>query len=260
MGAEVRRSAFQRRARQEKNFSDRIKALLAKIDCRRAETDADREAIFRLRYQAYLREGAIPFSSSGRFSDHCDEAPNAYLFGLYIDEKLASSIRIHVTSKEHPGSLSLETFADILQPEIDVGKIIIDPTRFVADETLSRLHRGLPFATLRLSMVAAEHFHADLVLAPVRVEHQAFYRRAFGQQVICEPRPYPNLTKPLSLMAIQYPMAVAELWRRYPFIPSTIFERRMLFERTQALAAHETALSPEHTPSFNARGTTRLVG
>lgn len=221
-------------------FSDGVARLLERIDCRRADTIEEREAIFRLRYEAYLREGAISANSSGTFSDRYDEAPNAYVFGFYIDDRLASSIRIHVASKQNPTSLTLQAFPDILQPELDAGKVIIDPNRFVADPTLSRLHRGLPYATLRLSMVAAQHFNADIVLAAVRVEHQSFYRRAFDQRVICEPRPYPNLTKPLSLMAIHYPTAVNELWRRYPFIPATVCERRRLFERSQHTEAEAT--------------------
>jgi N-acyl-L-homoserine lactone synthetase len=242
-------SSSQRRFRKSQGddpqgaFSDGVARLLARIDCRRADSAEEREAIFRLRYEAYLREGAIAADPSGRFSDVYDEAANAYAFGLYIDGQLASSIRIHVASKQNPTSLTLQAFPDILQPELDAGKVIIDPNRFVADPTLSRLHRGLPYATLRLSMVAAQHFNADIVLAAVRVEHQGFYRRAFDQRVICEPRPYPNLTKPLSLMAIQYPAAVNDLWRRYPFIPASASERRRLFERPQHSEA-EVTLQP----------------
>src|SRR5271167_109923 len=243
-------SAVSNRAAAQRSFSDRIAQLLARIDCRRADTREQREAIFRLRYDAYLREGAIFPNSSGMFSDRYDETPNAYLFGLYIDDKLASSIRIHVASKECPACLSLEAFPDILQPELDTGKVIIDPTRFVSDEGLSRLHRGLPYATLRLPKAAAEHFRADLVLAAVRVEHQAFYRRAFNQQLICEPQPYPNLTKPLSLMAIQYPTAAGELWRQYPFIPSTFLERQKLFERASAAGCHASRPPREDSGPF----------
>jgi N-acyl-L-homoserine lactone synthetase len=213
------------------SFSDSVTNLLDRIDCRRADSTEEREAIFRLRYQAYLREGAISANPSGMFSDPFDETPNVYLFGLYISGELASSIRIHVGCKANPQFPSLEVFSDVLQPELDAGKVIVDPTRFVADERLSRLYRGLPYATLRLSMVAAEHFRADHVLAAVRVEHQAFYRRAFNQRVICEPRPYPQLAKPISLMAVHYPSVVEQLCRQYPFIPSTAAERRMLFER-----------------------------
>jgi hypothetical protein len=212
-------------------FSDGVAKLLERIDCRRADTAEEREAIFRLRYQAYMREGAISAGASGAFSDPFDEIGHVYLFGLYLDNELASSIRIHVGSKEQPQFPSLEVFSDILQPKLDAGKIIIDPTRFVSDERLSRLHRGLPYATLRLSMVAAEHFHADYVLAAVRAEHQAFYRRAFNQRVLSKPRPYPQLTKPISLMAVHYPSVVDQLWRRYPFIPSNVAERHRLFAR-----------------------------
>src|SRR4051812_43838133 len=85
----------------QNSFSDRVAELLDRIDCRLVESNEDREAIFRLRYQAYLREGAISPNLSGEFSDPYDDKENAWVFGLYIDDELASSIRIHVTSPEH---------------------------------------------------------------------------------------------------------------------------------------------------------------
>jgi hypothetical protein len=75
--------------------------------------------------------------------------------------------------------------------------------------------------TLRLAYVACEFFRADMGLASVRSEHQAFYKRIF-LHTISPARAYPSLTKPICLMAI-----VA----RYPFLRSSYFERRMLFER-----------------------------
>jgi N-acyl-L-homoserine lactone synthetase len=240
MGPEVTRSTVSGHADATGSFSDRVAQLLSRIEFRRADSDEQREAIFRLRYQAYTREGAISPNSSGMFSDRYDETDNAYLFGLYIDDELASSLRLHVASKECPDFPSLEVFRDFLQPELDAGKVLVDSTRFVADETLSRVHRGLPYATLRLCMLAAEHFHADDLLAAVRAEHQAFYRRAFSHRLICEPRPYPQLVKPISLMTVHYPTAAGQLYRRYPFFRSTPFERRTLFERNPA-AAHQTS-------------------
>lgn len=61
-----------------------------------------------------------------------------------------------------------------------------------------------------------------------------FYRRALNYRLICEPRPYPLLTRPVSLMTVLYPAAADELYRRYPFFRSTFFERRMLFGRPMA--------------------------
>ncbi len=215
----------------ESSFSDSVARLLDRIDCRPADTEADREAIFRLRYHAYLREGAIPPNASQTFYDPYDDSENVYLFGVYLDGELASSIRIHVASRQNPDFPSLAVFSDILQPELDRGKVIIDPTRFVADDALSRLHRGLPYATLRVGWLASAYFAADLTLAAVRVEHQAFYRRTFGHRVICGPRPYPRLAKPISLMTMHYPSVAERVHRRLPFLRSTLFERRMLFER-----------------------------
>jgi len=83
-------------------FVNSVAQLIDRIDCRLAENDADREAIFRLRYEAYRREGAIPPRSLETFSDPYDETDNVWLFGLYLDEQLASSIRIHVASRRCP--------------------------------------------------------------------------------------------------------------------------------------------------------------
>lgn len=237
MYAQPTGSGFSGRARSNPSFSDLMVGLLGRIDAWRADSAEQREAIFRLRYDAYRREGVIPVSQSATFSDAYDQTPNAYLLGLSVEGKLASSVRVHVASREYPDCPTLEVFPEYLQPELDAGKIIIDQTRFVADEALSRLHVGLPYATFRLCLLAAEYFHADLALAPVRVEHQAFYRRAFNYQLLCEARPYPLLAKPISLMAIHYPTAAPALWRQYPFIRSTFFERRMLFERAPRVPA-----------------------
>lgn len=256
------RSNFSDDAGSECSFSDRVARLLDRIDYRLAASGEQREAIFRLRYQAYLREGAISPSYSEAFSDHYEEKGNVYLFGVYIDDELASSIRIHVASKEHPECPSLEAFPDFLQPELDAGKVIIDSTRFVSDENLARLHRALPYATLRLSGMAAHHFNADHLLAAVRAEHQSFYRRTFHHRLVCEPRPYLGLLKPLSLMTVHHAAIADEGYRQYPFFRSTFFERRTLFERDLSkLASLQPASQSQGSVQPYAKlGATRVGG
>ncbi len=212
-------------------FSDSIARLSDRIDYRVANSDKQREAIFRLRYQAYVRDGTISPNSSRTFSDAYDETGNVYIIGLYIDDALASSIRLHTASSKHPKCPSLEVFADVLQPELDAGKVIVETSHFVADESYSRLHCGLPYATLRLCMLAARYFRADHVLAAVGARHREFYERALNYTPMCKSRPYPLLAKPISLMTVPYLAAADELNRRFPFFRSTFFERRMLFER-----------------------------
>jgi hypothetical protein len=223
-------SAFAESPKPQSSFSDRVATLLDRLDCRLAEHEEDRDAIYRLRYEAYLREGAIAPNPSERFCDSYDELENARIFGLYLDDELASSIRIHVTSSEHSDFPSHGVFADLLDPELRAGKVIVDPTRFVTNKRLSGLHPGLPHATLRLCWLAAEHFRAEHFLVAIRAEHQAFYRRTFQHRLICEPRPYPLLAKPISLMTIDFRDVAETVHQRYPFFRSTYFERRMLFE------------------------------
>jgi N-acyl-L-homoserine lactone synthetase len=215
----------------EDTFTDRVARLLDTIDCRLAQSGQEREAIFRLRYQAYLRDEGITPNSSRMFSDAYDEAGNVYLFGLYIGGDLASSVRIHVASRQDPEFPTGEVFPEVLRPKLDAGNVMVDTTRFVVDEKLARLHRALPYATLRLSGMAAHQFRADYLLAAVRAEHQAFYRRVFRYERVCGPRPYPMLTKPICLMMVNYPTFVDQVHRRYPFFRSTFSERRLLFER-----------------------------
>jgi N-acyl-L-homoserine lactone synthetase len=213
------------------SFSDRVAELLNRIDCRRILSGEDREAVARLRYQAYLREGSISANFSKTFSDIYDDSENAWIFGLYIDDELASSIRIHVASEDEPVFPSLEVFADLLEPELKAGKTVVDPTRFVTDPRLSRLYPGLPYVTLRLCWLASEYFSAEHFIVAVRAEHQAYYKRVFNHRSICGPRPYPLLKKPITLMTVQQPVVADQVHRRYPFFRSTFFERRMLFER-----------------------------
>lgn len=235
-------SAFAENAKSPSNFSDRVAALLSRLDCRLAETEEERDAIFRLRYDAYLREGAISPNAAERFSDPYDENENGRIFGLYLDDELASSIRIHVTSPERSDFPSRSVFADLLEPELRAGKVIVDPTRFVTNKRLSQLHPGLPYATLRLCWLAAEHFCAEHFLVAIRTEHQAFYRRTFLHRLICAARPYPLLAKPISLMTVDVRAVADKVHARYPFFRSTYFERRMLFEPQFRLPAPQATV------------------
>src|ERR1044072_2897641 len=220
------------RSEPQNLFSNRVAELLHRLDCRVAETPEEREAIFRLRYECYLREGAISPNASVTFSDPYDDSPNARIFGLYLDGELASSIRIHVTSPEHSDFPSRHVFHDLLDPELATGRVIVDPTRFITNRTLSASNPGLPYATLRLCWLAAEHFRAEHFLVAIRTEHQAFYKRTFRHQLICDARPYRLLAKPISLMTVNVAHVAEQVYQRYAFSRSPFCERRMMLERS----------------------------
>ncbi len=215
--------------REESTFSERVLNLMERVDYRLALTDDEKEQIYQLRYNAYLREGAITPNFAHRLSDEYDDLDNSWVFGIFVDDQLASSLRLNVSSAAFPRSPALATFDDVLEPELAAGKIIVDPTRFVVDHRFSRLYPDLRYATTRIAWMAMEFFGGDLLLASVRTEHQAFYRRVFGHEVVCDPRQYHTLIKPLSLMVCDYAQQKHAVTQRYPFFRSTYFERRMLF-------------------------------
>jgi hypothetical protein len=95
--------------------------------------------------------------------------------------------------------------------------------------------------TTRLAWLASEHFGTNLLLATVRAEHRAFYRRVFGHRLICEPRHYPSLIKPICLMALEYPQARERVVQRYPFFRSTVKEREGLFGGGQSIGLRSAA-------------------
>jgi hypothetical protein len=204
---------------------------LDQVDYRLAETPEEKEEIYRLRYRAYLREGAIRPSPAGRVSDQYDDAPNAWTFGVYLQGELYSSIRVSVLTSKWRMSPSVELFGDLLHPKLDQGLVFIDSTRFVADPNKARNFIELPYVTVRLGSMAGVHFNADYGLAIIRPEHQAFYRRVFLHETWSEPRLYPGLVKPVGLMTAHLPTVRERVLVRYPFLRSSAFERRMLFER-----------------------------
>jgi hypothetical protein len=219
--------------------------LLDQVDYRLAQTPEEKEEIYNLRYRAYLREGAIRPSADQRVIDQFDDAPNAWTFGVYFQGELYSSIRVSVLTSEWRMSPSVELFGDVLHPELDKRLVFIDSTRFVADPEKARNFPELPYVTVRLGSMAGVHFNADYGLAIVRPEHQAFYRRVFLQETWCEPRLYPGLVKPVGLMAAHLPTVRERVLVRYPFLRSTAFERRMLFERS----GERRSSSPDMTVS-----------
>jgi hypothetical protein len=201
------------------------------VDYHVARTPAEKEAIYHLRYRAYLREGAVKETPERRVVDQYEDLPNSWTFGVYLHGELCSSVRISVLTSEWRQSCSAEAFGEILHPRLDRGEVIIDPARFVADPDRAKRYPELPYVTLRLAYLACEYFNADLGLAIVRAEHQAFYRRVFLHETVAEPRIFPGLLKPVGLMAANFPAKRAKVFERYPMMRSSAFERRMLFQR-----------------------------
>ncbi|QDZ12103.1 N-acyl amino acid synthase FeeM domain-containing protein [Devosia ginsengisoli] len=203
--------------------------LLDRVKYRRVSVEDQLDPIYRLRYEAYRREDFIPINAQQITRDAYDEAPNCYAFGVYIDDKLVSSIRLHFATQEQRTSPSLGIWPDVLGGILDNGETYLDPSRFTADRDATLAFPALPYLTLRLGVMASEYFGATYCLSSVRPEHAPFYKRVFGSTQLAGEGHWGELAFPVCLYATYLPVTLPRIIERYPFFMSTPEEREILF-------------------------------
>ncbi len=208
---------------------EKIEGLLEKVSYKRIDNHAEMEAVQRLRYDAYLKEGAVAERQDRKLADDFDWGENVYNIGIYISGELASALRLHVVDHFSQRSPALESFrrdfASGTSPKV-AG--IIDPNRFVANYELARQYPFLPYVTLRPTFLASTYFDGNLVTMTCRAEHQAFYKRGFYARPVCAPRPYPLLTKPIGLLLVDFDADAGKILERHPYWSSSAAERATL--------------------------------
>jgi hypothetical protein len=213
-------------------FSDRVLRLLERVEHRCAHTQAEKEAVYRLRYEAYIRQGLIEPRADGRLYDGAiDDASNAWITTTFIDGELASTVRVHVAADEYGALPSLAAYSDVILPQLRKRRVIVDLTRLAAQLEFARRFSELPYIALRPAWLALEYFATDLAVATIVERHQAFYRRVFGFEPWCEPRDYPHFNLKVACMRLDFRAAIERVEARYPFFRSTWAERKALFSR-----------------------------
>jgi hypothetical protein len=223
-------------------FAGTLIDLLDRVEYRRVSVEDQFDPVYRLRYEAYRREESIPINSQQVVRDEFDELPNAHCFGVYMDGELVSSLRFHHLTPAFRNSPSHSVFPDVLDPILDQGLTILDPGRFTADYEASLAYPTLPFLTLRVGVMAIQHFGVKYCLSSVRPEHGAFYRRIFKSIAMSEPRYYHGLAFPMVLYMCDLLSDWEGFLTRYPFFRSTPDERQRLFGT--AGRAHLTLVKP----------------
>ena len=83
-------------------FAGTLMDILDRVEYSRVSKDEIDNPVYRLRYEAYRREESVPFNDAGVVVDDLDDAPNCMAFGVYIDGKLVSSLRVHHLSARAP--------------------------------------------------------------------------------------------------------------------------------------------------------------
>jgi hypothetical protein len=234
-------------------FSGTLLDLLDRVEYRRVTADDQFNPVYRLRYDAYRREGFVPVNSAEVVRDEFDDLPNVHSYGVYIDGELVSSVRFHKLTSAFRTSPSHSVFGDILDPLLDRGYTILDPGRFTVDYEASLAYPALPYLTLRIPTMAVLHYGAKYCLNSVRPEHGAFYRRVYRSVAMSEPRYYHGLTFPMVLYACDLIPIYTDLLRRYPFFRSTAEERHEMFDGAGTIRAiRPSARQAQHLQELEA--------
>ncbi len=219
---------------QTSRFADTLMDVLDKVSYRRVPFKEQFDPVYRLRYQAYLREGFIAPNSTRVVYDEHDLAPNVYCYGVYIEDELVSSIRFHHVTPGQRTSPSRTVFPETLGQMLDEGISYIDPSRFTADHEATLAYPALPYLTLRIVAMASEYFDVDYCVSSVRREHAAFYVRVFGSKRLPGLGYYEGIDFPMHLYAAKITAIRDRVARRFPFFMSTAAERAKIFGKAEA--------------------------
>ena len=210
-------------------YATNLLDILDNVRYRRVPFDAQFDPVYRLRYEAYRRENYIAPNSEKVVFDDDDLASNAYCYGIYIEEKLVSSIRFHHVTPAMRTSPSSVVFPETLKNMLDAGQSYIDPSRFTSDYEASLNFPALPILTLRIVAMASVFFEVDNCISSVRKEHAAFYKRMFGSRRLPGVGYYPGFSFQMHLYSIEVNALRKRIARRFPFLLSTRDERESLF-------------------------------
>lgn len=187
------------------------------------------EDVGRIRAKAFCGANLLPEATSV-IIDEVDFDPQAYVFGVFYDEELISTIRIHHVTPDHRVSSSGKVFSTAMNQYLDAGMSLIDPARLASDADAFRELPGMHLLTMRLAVVATEFFGADRLVTTVRPQHSAFYRRMIESRTVVPAMTFDGVfTVPVSLMASDFPDAKERIYRRFPFFRAQPYEMRMLF-------------------------------
>ncbi len=222
-------AAVSDRSLQLSNFSERIIG-------RRAKSYAERDAIFRLRYQSYLRAKLIPANAFGRYLEPSDHAQGTYLIGLHADRRLLAALRLQVGGAPAADVAPAELLPDALRPLLRSNKTVVHMSCVATDAELASSFVWLPYFILRCWVAAAAHFEADYIAATVRPQHQLFYRRVLGCELRAQIRPLPRHLAPVGLVTLDFAASARSLYQNLPFLHSTISEQVQLFGAETAVA------------------------
>ena len=96
------------------NFARHMLEFLDRVEYRRVIHAEDLEEIGRLRYRSYMTRNVMDDNFLGTIIDDVDRDHQAYVYGVYVDNILVSTLRVHHITADHRIGTSAKLFPDIL--------------------------------------------------------------------------------------------------------------------------------------------------
>ena len=161
-----------------------------RLRCSIAHTPEERDEVYKLRYEAYRRDGAIDPQPGDRFSDHFDALPNRFsLVVRHYDAPARATVRLSVLRRDlgWTEAPSRRVFGDHPALEAMAGESYVEASRLC----FGPLARRDIFVKLLGHMAAlGDIYETGWLAACPRVEHAQVYKRLFGFRQSAEPRQY----------------------------------------------------------------------
>ena len=216
-------------------FLGSIFNLLDRVEYRRMTSSEDIAEVEKLRRASYNNREFIDAENFGSFIDEHDRSQDCYVIGVYIEESLISTLRVHIVSSRHLHGPTASYFPVRAAQLVEQGDCYIDPSRFAADHQMLWQYPAIPFLTLRVAAMASEYFHASHCMTVVTASTASFYRRSFGSLDMEPPQSVPGFTVPLTLLGARIDHIRATLETRLPFFKSQLWEQKMMFAPSSEL-------------------------
>ena len=202
-----------------------------RIEYRRIVAADDLEDVGALRRQAFNARQLYHDKFDGPVVEPLDFAPGSFVFGLYVDGALVSSLRLSIVQPGCHPTAAMSACPETIKPLLAQGMRFVELSRFAIDGEAVAEVPLLPALTHRLSVMMTIYLEADYCIGLVKLKHEAYYRRMFRATRLAGPFVPQGMFPDTVLLGVSSANQTY-VTNRNPIFFFTQTEARMLFEQS----------------------------
>lgn len=208
---------------------------IAALELRVATTEHEKQTIYRLRHDAYLKEGAIDQKPGGAFKDEYDDLNTSVLFYVSCGAEVVGSLRFTIQDSGVDPAIEESTpefsvFPDEMSRLMQHKRPVACGSRFSIKPHIKN-RTDVALLLLWGQVFAAVSCGAKWGVATVRGSHVKFYQRVLRMTEISAPRRMPGLKYDYALVASNIDKEFVHSLEDYPSHILRVFDNcRLQFE------------------------------